>query len=287
MSAHPPAEMGSSVPVTSWDAGLPRKEEVRLANETSVQINPIPETSRAPLGDPCCVGTCMGSLARAAVKQQWLTNRKSFSYRVRNQVADRARLSLKALLTSYSFQWLQVTLGCDCASPIFTLLATLAGPLLCVNLTPPHSDETPVIGGGLSTTLDGYTARSLTHLCLQRSLSEEGTLPGLESGPEWTFTSEQLRQRSVSRDSCQPTYLRVLFYLYVYFETRSPHRALAGLEPPDSHSSWSFYLLAQAVSEEALSVGESPAPLWQILVGPKSIYTSAQPQVEFDSFPIL
>lgn len=45
--------------------------------------------------------------------------------------------------------------------------------------------------------------------------------------------------------------------------------------------------LAQAVSEEALSVGESPAPLWQILVGPKSIYTSAQPQVEFDSFPIL
>lgn len=157
---------------------------------------------------------------------QWLTNRKSFSYsspvRVRNQVADRARLSLKALLTSYSFQWLQVTLGCGCSSPISTLLATLAGLLLYVNLTPPHSDETPVIGGGLSTTPNGYTTRSLTHLCLQRSLSKEGTLPGLESGPEWTFTSEQLRQRSVSRDSCQQTYLRVLFYLYVYFETRSP-----------------------------------------------------------------
>lgn len=116
----------------------PLEKQVSLGRKKSdlqmrpqAQINPIPETWRALLGDPCCVGTCMGSVARAAVMQQWLTNRKSFSYSsqvgVRNQVADRARLSLKALLTSYSFQWLQVTLGCGCPSLISTLLATLIG----------------------------------------------------------------------------------------------------------------------------------------------------------------
>lgn len=172
------------------------------------QINPIPETSRALLGDPCCVGTCMGSVARAAVMQQWLTNRKSFSYssrvRVRNQVAGFLwRLSLP--LTASSGCKSPWVVAAQVSSPPYWP-HLLAGPLLYVNLTLPHSDETLAIGRGLSITPDGYIARSLTQLSLQRSLSEEGTLPGLESGPEWTFISEQVRQRSVSWDSCQQTY---------------------------------------------------------------------------------